>query len=125
MDELTRGRLARKYKRYQTLGTIDPFCRLCGKHTWWVRYERHHIAGRAFAPDVIFICGDCHDQASDMQKDHPAMNDNIDPETVKHMKMLLGLKDLFRIAEGHLGAAVKHMNGWPYQPCDPDGEDEQ
>jgi hypothetical protein len=125
MNEIQRRRFARKYKRLQTIGTIDPFCRLCGKCKWWVRFEHHHIAGRGYAPDLILLCGDCHDEASDLQKDHPAMNDNMDAETIKHMKMLLGLKDLFQIAEANLNAAVQHMDGWPYQPRDRDGEEDR
>jgi hypothetical protein len=125
MDLLTRDRLARKYKRCQTLGTNDPFCRLCGKFDWWVRYELHHIAGRAYAPDVvILLCGDCHDLASDMQKEHPPLNDNLDAETAKHVKMLLGLKDLVRIADRQLGLAIQHINGWSPKPLADEGEED-
>ena len=117
MDEFTRRRLARKQARYRTLGTSNPVCPLCGKDWWWVRWEYHHTAGRAFASDLIFICGDCHDEASEKQKDHELVNDNHDPETKRHIKMLLGQADLMEIAARHMRTAAKHINGWPKTPA--------
>jgi hypothetical protein len=52
----------RRFRRFRSLGTIDPICVTCGEHRWWVRYELHHVAGRKHSDLTVRLCGCCHDK---------------------------------------------------------------
>jgi hypothetical protein len=79
-----------KFKRFRTLGTANPFCATCGECRWWVRYERHHIAGRRYSEELIQLCLNCHDGISIMQRLLPPLDDCPDPRLAKLIATLEG-----------------------------------
>lgn len=97
MDETRRRREERKHKRFRTLKTNDPFCRVCGKHSWWVRYERHHIDGRHIFPDTIMLCLDCHNEVGEMIKDQFPLPADTPADVVANINRLRGLNELAKL----------------------------
>ena len=86
----------REQRTYERLGTDKPQCACCGEADWRC-LEAHHLAGRRRDPSTVVVCANCHRKLSDIQKDHPALDDKADRllETVGHF--LLGLADLCRL----------------------------
>jgi hypothetical protein len=108
------NREVRKYKRFQTIGNANPFCCLCGKWRWWCRYEWHHILGRKIERRlVVLLCLDCHNEATEMQKEFPPIPDYVDPEAAKLIHMLRGLAILFEIAREENLLAAQRLLGSP------------
>ena len=91
-------REARRFRRYRSLRTNDPYCRICGKGDWRIRYERHHISGRAYEallpPDILFICGDCHDKIGDTVKDRIPLPPNLPANRVALINRLYGQNEV-------------------------------
>ena len=106
MDESMRAIEARRFRRLRTFGAADCYCRACGKSDWRFRYERHHIAGRLHSQELIWLCLDCHDWISDMQKDAFEIPANGDPELIELAMLLKGTAELqTRSAEHNMRAA--------------------
>jgi hypothetical protein len=97
MDEIERRRQERKFKRYRTLGTNNPFCRICGKNKLFSRYEYHHPGGKANTNATIFVCSDCHNEAHEMDKDLDPISPHIDPVRASFVRRLQGLNTLLRM----------------------------
>ena len=83
----------RKQRALQRLGTRNPRCVVCGEEDWIV-LELHHVAGRKFSDEMVILCANCHRKASDLQKDHPPINDNPPNPAECRGRLLLGLADL-------------------------------
>lgn len=98
MDELERRREERKFRRFRTLGTNNPFCRICGKDKWFVRYEYHHICGRAYSSVTIFLCLDCHNEATEMDKHYSAIPPHIDDSRRSLIMVLRGHSVILKLA---------------------------
>ena len=98
MDEIERKRQERKFKRFRTLGTNNPFCRICGKSKWWVRFEDHHIGGRD-SNLLVLLCLDCHNEAHEMEKDLPPLPPHVDPARASLIRKLQGLGVLLRMID--------------------------
>ena len=56
-------------KKLQKLEIDRPRCWMCGEDSPTVRYERHHIAGRANSDVAVLLCQNCHAKVSDAQED--------------------------------------------------------
>jgi hypothetical protein len=108
MDEIERRRQERKFKRYRTLGTNNPFCRICGKNKLFSRYEYHHPGGKANTNATIFVCSDCHNEAHEMDKDLDPIPPHIDPVRASFVRRLQGLSIVLRM----VGAQVDEINAW-------------
>ena len=87
---------ARRQKTLQRLGTRNPRCAVCGYDDWRV-LELHHVAGRKFSSETVILCANCHRKASDLQKDHPPITDDLPHLTECRGRLLLGLADLNRV----------------------------
>ncbi len=87
----------RRRKACERLGSSSPHC-ILGDETNPHALELHHVAGRAFDPELVPLCHNHHARVSDAQKDHPPkIDDCINPlEAIGHL--LLGLSDLVAVA---------------------------
>lgn len=96
-DKESRDRDAR-----EKLGSKSPNCIFghAPKPHW---LQRHHVAGRKFSDEEIYICHNHHAEVSDSQYDHPTkIIDCINPlEADGHL--LLGLGDLLDVVIDELG----------------------
>ena len=93
-DEFERER--RQQKRFETLGTDDPRCGMCGYRDDRA-LELHHVAGRKHDDVTVILCRNCHRVVSDDQLDHPVATKNADRQLVAIGNFLLGLADMLRI----------------------------
>lgn len=89
----------RKQARLENLETNSPRCVRCGEEDYTC-LEAHHVAGKAYDPDTMIFCRNCHRKLSDMQKDHPPQISSppATNEVVAHF--LLGLADIFEFLLG-------------------------
>jgi hypothetical protein len=111
MNEIELKRQQRKYKRYRTLGTNNPFCRACGKAKWWVRFEDHHIGGKSFSDITILLCSDCHNEAHEMLNDLPPLPGHIDPRRASFIRILQGLKILLQMVVAQVDEIINWLLG--------------
>jgi hypothetical protein len=119
MDEIERRRLERKFKRYRTLGTNNPFCIICGKAKWWVRFENHHVGGKYFSNIVIRLCSDCHNEAHEMLNDLSPLPAHIDPRRASFIRILQGLKILLQMVIAQVDEIINWLLGNLSLPSDP------
>jgi hypothetical protein len=87
-----------QFRRFRALGTTDPICATCGEHRWWVRYERHHVAGWKYSNHLIRLCGNCHDKVSiAMQATMYEIIDQMrqDSKSEQFLYLLRGISALF------------------------------
>jgi hypothetical protein len=98
VDETERRREERKFRRFRTLGTNNPFCRICGKNKWFVRYEYHHVGGRKYTNTTIFLCLDCHNEATEMDKDFPPLPPHIEESRASLIRVMRGHKVILKLA---------------------------
>jgi hypothetical protein len=111
VNEIERKRQERKFKRFRTLGTNNPFCQNCGKAKWWVRFENHHIGGNAFSNMTLFLCSDCHNEAHEMLNDLPPLPAGIDPRRASFIRVLQGLKILMNMVIAHIDDIIQWLLG--------------
>lgn len=92
MDAITAARRARAFKRHRS--NPNPICRLCGKSDQRCRYEQHHIAarfaGRRLCDATVLLCIDCHDKASDMQRDFLSINPKLNTQIALRINRAVG-----------------------------------
>lgn len=86
----------RKQARLDKLGTNAPRCVHCGENDQTC-LEAHHVAGRAYDPDTMILCRNCHRKLSDMQQDHPRRIGTPPTSNEKIAHFLLGLADMFEL----------------------------
>jgi hypothetical protein len=106
MDEITRRRYEREFRRNRTLGTNNPFCHVCGKNKTWIRYEFHHPGGRKYNNSTIFLCLDCHYEAHEMENDLPPIPAHVDPSRVSLIHQLRGQKVLLQLEIAQIDRTV-------------------
>ena len=85
----------RKLRRCEQLGTNEPHCGMCGL-TDWRCIELHHVAGRKCDDLTVLLCGNCHKQMSDDQRDQPLFDPDADVMLHTIGRFLLGLADMLR-----------------------------
>lgn len=118
------AREIRKNRRYRTLGTNNPYCRVCGKYKWWVRYEEHHPAGKKYDQRTIMLCIDCHNEVTEMMKEFPQIPAHVPYERGELIQMMRGQAELlFMSAERCLLVADKLLGSPTILPDEPGVED--
>ena len=107
MDAITAAREQRKFKKLRTLGSSQYSCRCCGESDWRFRYEKHHVGHKRYSYELIWLCINCHDWISDMQKDQFPLPSGLPSEALKVVMMLKGHAELHqRSAEVLRSAAL-------------------
>lgn len=86
----------RKQARLEKLETNAPRCVRCGEDDYTC-LEAHHVAGRAYDPDTMIFCRNCHRKLSDMQNDHPPRISTPPTSNEKIAHFLLGIADVFEL----------------------------
>lgn len=117
MNDLEWRRLARKRSRLEQLGTLNPFCLICGEHHWCVRYDLHHFARRQYDPRVIRLCIICHNKVSDMEKEFPPIPATTEPRLAKTIAILRGRICIFRLALATDIEMEQWLSGTPFLPA--------
>jgi hypothetical protein len=113
MDQKTLIREQRKSKRLRTLGTSNPFCRICGKHSWWSQYDYHHVDGHNLIDDdLLQLCRDCHNEVGEMIKDVEPVPPDMDPERAMLIYRLEGQNAVAQLQI----AANSRTIGWLRRP---------
>ena len=90
MDDYQLKLETRKYRRCQSLGTSNPFCRICGISDWWIVYHQHHVGGRRFTDDLLFICFHCHKGVHEMEHEFEPLPKGLSNERAALIHRLQG-----------------------------------
>lgn len=106
MDEQARADERRKQAAFRRLGTDRPQCVGCGEDDWRC-LERHHAAGRAYDPETVILCRNCHRKLSDPRDNAGAPADPPLLERVGHY--LLGLTALFLLLAAKLKDVAREL----------------
>src|SRR5271166_4286754 len=61
---------AQKRTAFRRLGSDKPACAICGE-TYHGCLEEHHYAQRAYGPNKVTVCRNCHRKLTDRQRLHP------------------------------------------------------
>jgi hypothetical protein len=90
------AREQRLQKAFERLDSSDPACVVCNESNPHC-LERHHIAGRKNADEIVIVCRNCHCKLSDNQRDHPRPDANQPTLAEVAGYFMLGLADLFEL----------------------------
>lgn len=108
MNEREIAREKRKQGRLERFGTNTPRCPCCGETDPRV-FEAHHVAGRRFDAQTIWICANCHRKLTDDQKDHPGPLGGTGDLGERVCHLLLGLADMLRLVAEKLVAFAEAL----------------
>ena len=89
--EISRERRLRNH--FRRLGFNDPKCGICGT-TKVVCLRVDHLAGKSFGEQRWLICGNCHDERTELQTmEHPPVGPNPQSQLERARRVILNAAD--------------------------------